>query len=153
MECGIYLAPSTIPGAGMGMFLGNTPRAINDTVTRGDIVIPVIELKFHNGGDNTKGKFLWDEYTWAPEIYPPEVHDEVESGGAISMASPGMGAAVNCRHALVNVEDDWDAAELGRAGVTSESPAAGSFSIYHNRSFLAIFRGSSASHKGSACAH
>jgi hypothetical protein len=139
MECGIYLAPSTIPGAGMGMFVGDQHLVVNDTVTRGDIVFPIIELKFHAGAGNNKNvDFLWDEYTWAPEIFPPEVHDEVEAGGAISMASPGMGAAVNCRHAMVNVEDDWEAAELGTAGVDSTSPGAGAFSIYHNRSFLAI---------------
>ena len=48
-ECGLYLAPSTIPGAGMGMFAGNKQYNIGDLVTAGDLVVPVFELDWHNG--------------------------------------------------------------------------------------------------------
>ena len=48
-ECGVYLAPSTIPGAGMGMFAGNKQYEKGDIVTEGDIVVPVFELDWHNG--------------------------------------------------------------------------------------------------------
>ena len=48
-ECGVYLAPSTIPGAGMGMFAGNKEYQEGDIVTLGDLVVPVFELDWHNG--------------------------------------------------------------------------------------------------------
>ena len=48
-ECGINLAPSTIPGAGLGMFAGNKAYAPGDIVTLGDLVIPAFEPDWHNG--------------------------------------------------------------------------------------------------------
>lgn len=36
LQCDLYLAPSTIPGAGLGIFSG-VPKEIGDTVGNGDI--------------------------------------------------------------------------------------------------------------------
>ena len=65
-QCGVYLAPSTIPGAGLGMFAGRDykPREI---VTEGDIVIPLSEIDWHNGFQ--LDFFLWEEYTWRYVLY------------------------------------------------------------------------------------
>jgi len=60
--CGIYLAPSTIPGAGLGMFAGRTYKR-SEIVTEGDIVIPLSEIDWHNGFNLPQ--FLWEEYTWS----------------------------------------------------------------------------------------
>ena len=49
-SCGIYLAESTIPHAGLGMFAGKRYRQ-NEKVTDGDIVIPLLEVDWHNGHD------------------------------------------------------------------------------------------------------
>jgi hypothetical protein len=46
--CGVYLAPSTIPGAGLGLFAGHAYEP-NDVVTKGDIIISLSELDWHNG--------------------------------------------------------------------------------------------------------
>jgi hypothetical protein len=62
-ECGIYLAPSTIPGAGLGLFAGNRPYAVGDLVSPPDQMIMVYDMDWHNGNDHYS--FLWDEYTWA----------------------------------------------------------------------------------------
>jgi hypothetical protein len=64
--CSVYLAPSTIPGAGLGMFAGQAfkPR---DVVTQGDIVIPLSELDWHNGFE--LNFFLWEEYTWSSSSF------------------------------------------------------------------------------------
>jgi len=47
-NCGVYLAQSTIPHAGLGMYAGKDylPK---QQVTGGDIVIPIIEIEWHNG--------------------------------------------------------------------------------------------------------
>jgi hypothetical protein len=65
IECGVYLAPSSIPGSGLGMYAGNRTFQENDIVTDEDIVIPIFEREWHS---NVKGKFLWDEYIWNGDV-------------------------------------------------------------------------------------
>ena len=48
-ECGIYLAKSTIKGAGLGMFAGNRDYKEEDIITDGDLMVPIFELDWHNG--------------------------------------------------------------------------------------------------------
>lgn len=61
-SCGVYFAPSTIPGAGFGMFAG-TDYDPGDEVTPGDLVVPYVDMPWHNGvfEDDDLG-FLWTEY-------------------------------------------------------------------------------------------
>jgi hypothetical protein len=54
IECGIYLAPSSIPFAGLGMYVGNRSFEVNDIVTDEDIVVPIIEREWH--ADENEGK-------------------------------------------------------------------------------------------------
>ena len=60
--CGLYLAPSAIPGTGFGMYSGSRPYQEGDRVGDRDLMVPVYDLDFYLG-DETKW-FLWDEYTW-----------------------------------------------------------------------------------------
>jgi hypothetical protein len=62
-ECGVYLAPSTIPGAGLGMYAGNNAYEKGDMVTLGDVVVPVFEMDWHMGHESYD--FLWEEYVWS----------------------------------------------------------------------------------------
>ncbi len=62
-ECGLYLAPSTIPGAGLGMYAGSTQFEKGSLVSDSDIMIPTWDLDYHNGDDSYF--HLWDEYTWS----------------------------------------------------------------------------------------
>jgi hypothetical protein len=62
-ECGLYLAPSTIPGAGLGMYAGSTEYKEGSLVSDSDIMVPTWDLDYHNGND--KYYHLWDEYTWS----------------------------------------------------------------------------------------
>ena len=48
IECGLYMAESTIPNAGLGMFVGNRALKPGDVVTTDDLLIPVIEPDWHN---------------------------------------------------------------------------------------------------------
>jgi hypothetical protein len=62
-ECTLYLAPSTIPGAGLGMFAGSRSFRKHERMADPDLMVPVYELDWHNGDDTYS--FLWDEYTWS----------------------------------------------------------------------------------------
>lgn len=59
--CGVYFAPSTIPGAGMGTFAGRSFRA-GDEVTPGDAVVPLRDMAWHHGGNDHTDTFLWGTY-------------------------------------------------------------------------------------------
>ena len=48
--CGIYLAESTIPGAGLGMFAGKRNYKKGEALTNGDLFVPMFELDWHNDG-------------------------------------------------------------------------------------------------------
>jgi hypothetical protein len=61
--CGVYLAPSTIPGAGLGTFAGKNFK-VGDEVTPGDAVVPLRDIAWNNGGDDHTNTFLWG--TWNP---------------------------------------------------------------------------------------
>jgi hypothetical protein len=68
LQCGIWLAPSTIPGAGLGMYAGRDFAAhevLQTTHTgdpTGEVVVPIYDIVEHN---REKFSFLWDEYTWS----------------------------------------------------------------------------------------
>lgn len=55
--CRSYLAPSSLPGAGLGMFAGTDFRE-GDHVTVGDAVVPLLDVDWNNYYKNNKN-FLW----------------------------------------------------------------------------------------------
>ena len=127
IECGIWLAKSTIPGSGLGMFAGRDFKPKEPMLESGDIVIPIVDIAINQLGDND-WEFLWDEYTWDSSSVLMEHEGLIE----VNAASPGFGSAANCFLDLVNV-DEWtpvsDTAGLNRR----EDPGAGGFSSYHDR--------------------
>ena len=70
-ECGLYLAPSSIPGAGLGMYSGSSEYAAGTVISDADLMIPTWDLDYHNGND--KYYHLWDEYTWSSSKL---IHDQ-----------------------------------------------------------------------------
>jgi hypothetical protein len=62
-ECTLYLAPSTIPGAGLGIFTGSRPFKKGEQMAPPDIMVPAYDLEWNNGYKDFN--FLWDEYTWS----------------------------------------------------------------------------------------
>lgn len=87
--CNLYLAPSTIPGAGLGIFAGVNGVAIGDPVSYGDVVVPLEGIEYHNGESL---KFLWDEYTWTKDMFPGMEHElSDDSEAKVNGASPGFG--------------------------------------------------------------
>ena len=62
-ECSIWLAPSSLPGAGLGMYAGRAFQKGELLHPTGDVVIPITDINMHQRGRG-KFPFLWDEYTW-----------------------------------------------------------------------------------------
>jgi hypothetical protein len=61
--CGQYLAPSILPGAGLGMYSGVEIEE-DDPVSYGDICIPLIDLKLHVGNDDNDFYNPFAAYVW-----------------------------------------------------------------------------------------
>jgi len=137
-ECGLYLAPSTIPGAGLGMYAGSTRFEEGSLVSDSDIMVPQWDMDYHNGEDDYF--HLWDEYTWSASQFDDMI-DDTDNEASISIISSGFGAAINCMMPLVNVADEsWDgdqAFKLTRSGVLSDSPGMGAFTPMNGRRFEA----------------
>ena len=49
LECFIWLAPSTLEGAGLGMFAGKD--FVKDEPLADDLVVPIVDIVMQNGGD------------------------------------------------------------------------------------------------------
>lgn len=129
-KCGIYLAPSTIPGAGMGMFT-TRPLHKGDHVGNGEVVIPLVELRFYSNednGDNLFNPFI-HHYWKGTEMGLHGVVSEHRTGEVMAVV-PGLDAAINCNLALINVdksESEYDDGDLHR----HTDPLAGAMTPYH----------------------
>ncbi len=133
-ECSLWIAPSTIPGAGLGLFAGKS-YALHETITPGDLTVPLLDMHWHNDVDSFDHDhlFVWDEYTWADHSFlrmPEEGHE-------VFGASFGIGALPNCLFSSIQVDESlnrFDTAGLSRR----YDPGAGAFTPYHDRYGYAI---------------
>jgi hypothetical protein len=129
-SCGLWLAPSTLPAAGLGLFAGRDyAKGERLDGGDGDIVIPLIDLPLHTQQRYDLGEFLWLEYTW--ECPSLTIHKE-GTDERQECASTGFGAAANAFPALENVDMPLDV-DYDFAGIHRNEPGAGAFSPYHNR--------------------
>jgi len=136
--CQLYVAESTIPNAGLGVFAGTSFRK-NQMIGRvGDPAFPVVDQDWHNspeGGSLSKHEadYHWPltNYDWnAPDI---GMDHEAED---ISVTVTGFGAAPNCHFRLLNVHEHkatYDNAGLDRYN----SPGAGASTPWFNRTSTA----------------
>ena len=124
LECHIWLAPSTLEGAGLGMFAGRAFQT--DEPLAHDLVVPLVDMMLQN--EHETFTFLWDQYTWNADT----VLMDNECFSDCNGASPGFGAAANSFLPLINVEESWplqDSAGLHR----SKDPGVGAFTEYYGR--------------------
>jgi len=128
-DCGIWLAPSTIQGAGLGMFAGRAFQERDVLLPTGDSVIGIVDIQLHNlNNKHNSEAFLWDEYTWSGKA----LRLDREGHGEVNVASAGFGAAVNCFLPIVNADEynpvlQWEGLQRGR------DPGAGASTQYHGR--------------------
>ena len=139
------MAPSTIPGAGLGIFTA-VPRKPGDVLNgnaAGDVLIPVIDVQYHlthNRNPKDTVQFTLD-YVWNGAdlgMARESAHGEHTASfpEGVTAFAPGLDAAINCHLALINVEKgtpDHNPLGLHR----SRDPGAGAFSPYHNCTTLA----------------
>ena len=127
-ECALYLAQSTIPNAGFGLFTAiDLPRKA--LVGSPDIEIPVIDPDWHNQGHykDWDYHFVYEDYFWSAAS-----QRLVDVAETIGVMSHGFGAVGNSHQALNNLDEGlarFDSAGLHR----SRDVGAGQFSPYHDR--------------------
>lgn len=131
VECGVYMAPSTIGVANMGIYTGQAlPEGA--VVNYPDIAIPLLFRDWGDHGPNPDGT-LWDRYIWDHGVAGTEPKTDVlqrEDTSAVFV--PGVGCTINSRLELNNIVSThgsiYDTAGLHR----SRDPGAGAFTPYHS---------------------
>ena len=125
-KCGVYLALSTLPGTGIGMFAGRDYKEGQDMMELGDHVIPIVDVNLHQ----RKGMwFLWDDYTWDSDT----VRATYEGVNEVNAASPGFGAAANSYMDFLNVDEGLTQISVPNNLHRSKDPGVGGFTYFHSR--------------------
>jgi hypothetical protein len=143
IECDLYLAESTMPGAGLGMFSA-VPFQKGQFWGHGDPNIPIIEpTRYYghpppyddddNDDDDEDNLDVTHDYVWHGESVGMklEVAETLSSlGNVVTAHWPGVGAAINFHTALNDIGSSlptYDEAHVHR----STHPGAGAFTPYH----------------------
>ena len=127
-ECALYLAESTIPNSGMGMFTAiDLPKGA--LVGSPDIAIPIIDVNWHNQASYQREEyhFIYENYFWSAQSMCM-----VDIAESVGVMSNGFGALANSHQGLMNMDEGlprYDVAGLHR----SRDVGAGQFSPYHDR--------------------
>jgi SET domain len=132
LECGTYMAPSTLgEDTNMGIYTG-TPLAKDDKVNFPEIAIPLL---FREWGSHTEGYddgVLWDRYIWEGPVANLEPYDDKNREDSRAVFVPGIGCTVNSILDMRNIESThgsvYDTAGLHR----SKDPGSGAFCPYHS---------------------
>jgi SET domain len=155
-ECTLYLARSSIPGAGLGIFT-TVAKKVGDSIdTLGDGCIPLIDLHWHHAQyDPHAGVHALDpftDYLWSGQSMG--MHEETLRNDVEALC-PGLDCAINCHMGLSNVAkaipkyDDGSASATIQRGQWADggpnaglnarhgNPGAGANSPYVNMSTVA----------------
>lgn len=136
-DCTIYLAPSTIEGAGLGIFT-SIPLASNTVIGVSDVIVPIIDLRDHH-----PGAFFWllSDYVWdgiqmmgmqrESDPYDPTDFPPVDA------FAPGFDCAINCHLGILNVDRTLPSYDTNLPH-RSKYPSAGSMTSYWNSSTFTI---------------
>jgi hypothetical protein len=129
LQCRIWLAPSTLKGAGLGMFAGTDYEPNEELLVGGDITVAITDLIQHNvaPGQTQYGTFLWDEYTWNAAGLKMD-----SEGYETNVASEGFGSAANSFLPVYNVEE-WHPRIVYTGLHRSRDPGVGASTMFHHR--------------------
>lgn len=127
-ECTRYMAPSTIPHAGLGVFT-TTPLHKGDLVLPfGDVMIPIVAKAWHYG----KKMSFWPLKNYAWFARDKGMAEETPfSQFKVEAYCPGMDALPNCHLALVNLQQTLPQYHNGGL-YRARDVGAGSFTPYQN---------------------
>jgi hypothetical protein len=94
LQCGIYMAPSTLgEETNMGIYTG-LPRTKDDVVVK-EIAVPLL---FREWADHTPGYTdgdLWHRYIWEGPVMDIETYTETDRSDSRAVFVPGVGCTIN----------------------------------------------------------
>ena len=123
-RCSLYVAPSTIDGAGLGVFTSE-PIAKGAHVGLSDIVIPIVDLNTHH----PKLEWMLHDYVWEGK-YNMGMHREGKDN-SLDAYAPGIDCAVNSHLGLINVNRKWPIYDTTLPH-RYKYPSAGTMTAYWN---------------------
>ncbi|KAL3940231.1 MAG: hypothetical protein SGBAC_005191 [Bacillariaceae sp.] len=137
VECGVYMAPSTIGNySNLGIYTGYALRA-KAVIRFPEIAIPLLFRNFDQHPPNSLGDgTLWDRYIWGAHVADLDPIDDHDRTLERSVFVPGVGCTVNSMLDLQNIHATAGSV-YDTAGVARDHPAAGSFSPYHSSQTIA----------------
>lgn len=131
MECGVWLAPSTIPNAGFGMFAGK-PYDEGEWIAD-EMVIPLYDMPLYNSHLRNVPFFLWELYWWdGPDVLTTN-EALVDGMGIVA----GFGSAPNTILALLNIQEKYPSFQNSAGLHRAQDAGAGAFSEYGGRATVA----------------
>lgn len=132
LECGVYMAPSTIGNhSNLGIYTA-IPLNANEVVQYPEIAIPLLFRNFDEHPPNSLGDgTLWDRYIWGANVANIDPIDDYDRTNERSVFVPGVGCTINSMLDLQNI-DSTRGSIYDTATVPRHHPAAGSFSPYHS---------------------
>lgn len=131
--CKLYIAPSTIPGAGLGIF--TAVQLEEDDELPGDVILPSIDSRGYSRR-NFFAPFV--DFQWRASVLGMEM--ETFNDDDIGAFCPGIDALVNCHFLLNNVHRGDFQYDDGIGGHRSKSPSAGSMTPFNNASTVVSSR-------------
>lgn len=125
-HCGLYIAESTLPDAGLGVFTA-IPRSKGSTLGHGDVCVPFKDLYWNSNAAQLNNPFK--DYFWSGAAMGMLTETDTDDVEALCF---GLDCVVNCHLPLVNVAKAMPRYDdrLHR----SVDPGAGAFSPYYNGS-------------------
>jgi hypothetical protein len=123
-ECELFIALSTLPGAGLGVFSA-VEKKPGDAVGSGDVCLPQIDLQYHNR------KPVFDhmrDYYWQGSSKGMGRESHSNDNHAYC---PGQDSANNCHLGLHNTQHSYPIYDYGGLH-RSKDAGAGAFTPYHN---------------------
>jgi hypothetical protein len=134
--CGLYVAESTLPGAGIGIYSGVEHQS-GSVIGYGDVCIPIIDLKTH-WREGYEDSWSWynpfGEYEWSGLSMGMAFESAT---GDTTAVCPGINCMINGHLGLLNLAQstpavDDAAARERRTDLRQTDPGVGSYARYHN---------------------
>lgn len=129
--CGIWMAPSTLDGAGLGTFAGRAYSSGEYLQPVGDVLVPIVNLLKHAQRYNSSKTWLdpFRNYVWD---HGPLDMGSNDPDASIDVLAFGLGAAINCFYDLNNVHEGRAVHDMTGLRIYTD-PGAGGFSPFFDR--------------------
>lgn len=130
-SCGLYLAQSTIPHSGLGIFSG-VAHPIGSSVAPPEIALQLLYGFDDNKESMMQHAHLVHEYTWSSHVTGGSFE-----GKHIETLIPGLGMAANSFLSMVNTRSIMGTIDSAGTNFDEMGPGSGAFSSYHGLKYLA----------------